>query len=62
MGKAFFQIASVFEELEVCMINARTIDGIEKAKLDGVKFGRKLESINKNTTDKIEKIMIFLKA
>ena len=62
MGKAFFQIAGVFAELERGMINARTKAGIEKAKLDGVKFGRKLGSSNKTTSDKLEKIIIFLKA
>ena len=36
MGKAFFQIAGVFAELERGMINARTKAGIAKAKLDGV--------------------------
>ena len=47
MGKAFFQIAGVFAELERWMINARTIAGIKKAKADGVKFGRITGSINK---------------
>ena len=40
MGKAFFQIAGVFAELERGMISARTKAGIAKAKIDGVKFGR----------------------
>lgn len=62
MGKAFFQIAGVFAELERSMINARTKAGIEKAKADGVKFGRTLGSKNKTTQDKIEKIKIFLAA
>lgn len=62
MGKAFFQIAGVFAELERGMINARTKAGIEKAKKDGVKFGRALGSKNKTTADKIEKIRIFLHA
>ncbi len=62
MGKAFFQIAGVFAELERGMINARTKAGIEKAKADGVKFGRTLGSKNKNTDDKLEKIKIFLQA
>jgi DNA invertase Pin-like site-specific DNA recombinase len=62
MGKAFFQIAGVFAELERGMINARTKAGIEKAKLDGVKFGRTLGSINKKTPHKIERIKIFLQA
>jgi DNA invertase Pin-like site-specific DNA recombinase len=62
MGKAFFQIASVFAELERSMINARTKAGIEKAKRDGVKFGRIKGSKNKTTPDKIERITIFLKA
>lgn len=62
MGKAFFQIAGVFAELERGMINARTKAGIEKAKLDGVKFGRTAGSTNKKTADKIEKIKIFLRA
>ena len=39
MGKAFFQIAGVFAELERGMINARTKAGIAKARADGVKFG-----------------------
>lgn len=62
MGKAFFQIAGVFAELERSMINARTKAGIEKAKADGVKFGRTIGSKNKTTQDKIEKIRIFLQA
>ena len=62
MGKAFFQIAGVFAELERGMINSRTKAGIEKAKLDGVKFGRTVGSTNKKTADKIEKIKIFLSA
>ncbi|TXI99683.1 MAG: recombinase family protein [Neisseriales bacterium] len=62
MGKAFFQIAGVFAELERSMINARTKAGIEKAKADGVKFGRTIGSKNKTTQDKIEKIKIFLAA
>lgn len=60
MGKAFFQIAGVFAELERGMINARTKAGIMKAKMDGVKFGRTLGSKNPKTADKIEKIKIFL--
>jgi DNA invertase Pin-like site-specific DNA recombinase len=62
MGKAFFQIAGVFAELERSMINARTKAGIEKAKSDGVKFGRTIGSKNKTTQDKVEKIRIFLQA
>ena len=62
MGKAFFQIAGVFAELERGMINARTKAGIAKAKMDGVKFGRTLGSKNPKTADKVEKIKIFLKA
>ena len=62
MGKAFFQIAGVFAELERGMINARTKAGIAKAKIDGIKFGRTLGSKNPKTADKIEKIKIFLQA
>lgn len=62
MGKAFFQIAGVFAELERSMINARTKAGIEKAKIDGVKFGRTLGSKNPKTAAKIEKMKIFLRA
>ncbi len=62
MGRAFFQIAGVFAELERGMINSRTKAGIEKAKIDGVKFGRSLGSKNKKTADKLEKIRIFLHA
>lgn len=62
MGKAFFQIAGVFAELERSMINARTKAGIEKARNDGIKFGRIPGSKNKTTPDKIEKIKIFLQA
>lgn len=62
MGKAFFQIAGVFAELERSIINARTKAGIEKAKADGVKFGRTIGSKNKTTKEKIEKIKIFLAA
>lgn len=62
MGKAFFQIAGVFAELDRGMINARTKAGIIKAKADGVKFGRVPGSKNKTTPDKIKKIRIFLHA
>jgi DNA invertase Pin-like site-specific DNA recombinase len=62
MGKAFFQIAGVFAELERGMINARTKLGIENAKMNGVKFGRNLGSQNIKTAEKIEKIKIFLRA
>ncbi|KAJ6634500.1 Transposon Tn917 resolvase, partial [Pseudolycoriella hygida] len=62
MGKAFFQIAGVFAELERSMINSRTKAGIEKAKFNGVKFGRPFGSTNKKTADKIERIKIFIKA
>ena len=60
MGKAFFQIAGVFAELERGMINARTRAGVAKARADGVKFGRKVGSKNRSTAIKIEKIKIFL--
>lgn len=49
IGRAFFQITGVFAELERGMIRSRTKAGIEKAKLDGVKFGRAIGSTNKNT-------------
>ena len=62
MGKAFFQIAGVFAELERSMITARTKAGIEKAKLDGIKFGRLQGSLNKTTPYKVERIKIFLSA
>ena len=62
MGKAFFQIAGVFAELERGMINARTKAGIEKAKTDGVKFGRTIGSQNKTTAGKLDRIKIFLQA
>ena len=62
MGKAFFQIAGVFAELERGMINARTKAGIEKAKLEGIKFGRATGSTNKTTAAKLEKIRIYLSA
>ncbi|MDP5021258.1 MAG: recombinase family protein [Rickettsiaceae bacterium] len=62
MGKAFFQIAGVFAELERSMILARTKAGIDKARLDGVKFGRTIGSKNKTTAGKEEKIKIFLEA
>jgi len=62
MGKAFFQIAGVFAELERGMINARTKAGIVKAKNNGVKFGRIPGSKNKTTPAKIERITIFLLA
>ena len=62
MGKAFFQIAGVFAELERGMINARTKAGIAKAKLDGVKFGRITGSNNKTTAAKLEKIRIYVGA
>ena len=52
MGKAFFQIAGVFAELERGMINSRTRAGIEKAKLAGVKLGRTKGSTNKTTAAK----------
>ena len=62
MGKAFFQIAGVFAELERGMINARTKAGIERVKQSGVKFGRTPGSINKKTTAKLERVKIFLHA
>jgi DNA invertase Pin-like site-specific DNA recombinase len=62
MGKAFFQIAGVFAELERSMMLARTKAGIDKARLDGVKFGRTIGSKNKTTAGKEEKIKIFLEA
>ena len=62
MGKAFFQIAGVFAELERGMINARTKAGIAQAKSAGVKFGRPNGSQNSKTPDKEEKIKIFLQA
>jgi DNA invertase Pin-like site-specific DNA recombinase len=62
MRKAFFQIAGVFAELERGMINVRTKAGIEKAKMDGVRFGRTPGSINKKTTAKLERVKIFLQA
>jgi len=60
MGKAFFQIAGVFAELERGMINSRTKAGIEKAKLAGVKFGRRTGSTNKTTAAKLDKIRIYI--
>ena len=62
MGKAFFQIAGVFAELERSMILARTKAGIEQARINGVKFGRTIGSQNKTTNDKNERIKIFLTA
>ena len=62
MGRAFFQIAGVFAELERDMIESRTKAGIEKARLDGVKFGRPVGKINRNSLYKAERIKIFLKA
>jgi len=47
MGKAFFQIAGVFAELERSMINARTKAGIEEARKKGIKFSRRVGSKNK---------------
>lgn len=41
MGKAFFQIALVFAELERNMISERTKAGIAARKAEGVRFGRK---------------------
>lgn len=62
MGKAFFQIAGVFAELERSMINTRTKAGIEQARKKGVKFGRRVGSKNKKTEYKLERIKIFLTA
>jgi DNA invertase Pin-like site-specific DNA recombinase len=62
MGRAFFQIAGVFAELERSMINTRTKAGIEKARKEGVKFGRPLGSKNHKTDRKHERIRIFLEA
>lgn len=62
MGKAFFQIAGVFAELERGMINARTKAGIQKARANGVKFGRIKGSQDKKTMAKHEKIKIFLRS
>lgn len=60
IGKVFFQIAGVFAELERSMIHARTKSGIQKAKQDGVKFGRIPGSKNETIAVKLEKIKIFL--
>ena len=62
MGKAFFQIAGVFAELERGMINSRTKSGIDRAREKGVKFGRRVGSKNKKTPYKLERIKIFLEA
>jgi len=62
MGKAFYQITGVFAELERGMIRARTKEGIKKALIDGVKFGRTSGTHNKTTAAKIERIKIFLQA
>jgi DNA invertase Pin-like site-specific DNA recombinase len=62
MGKAFFQIAGVFAELERGMINARTKAGIDHAKNNGIKFGRTRGQQNKGTKEKLDKIRIFLGA
>lgn len=62
MGRAFFQIAGVFAELERGMINARTKAGIQKARADGVKFGRVAGSQNKSTIKNQENIKIYLQA
>ena len=62
MGKAFFQIAGVFAELERSMINARTKVGIEEARKKGIKFGRRVGSKNSNTEYKLERMKIFLNA
>lgn len=62
MGRAFFQIAGVFAELERRMINERTTAGIKKARADGVKFGRVSGSLNKSTLKKQENIKIYLQA
>lgn len=62
MGKAFFQIAGVFAELERSMIASRTKAGIIKARAQGVKFGRVQGSLNKTTPNKVERIKIFLSA
>jgi len=43
------------------MISLRTKAGIEKARLDGVKFGRPVDKINRNSLYKSERIKIFLK-
>lgn len=62
MGRAFFQIAGVFAELERGMINSRTKAGIQKARADGIKFGRHKGSQNKTTPGKHNRIKLFLKA
>ncbi len=47
---------------ERSMISLRTKAGIEKARLDDVKFGRPVGKINRNSLYKAERIKIFLKA
>jgi len=49
-------------QLERGMIESRTKAGREKARLDGVKFGRPVGKINRNSIFKAERIRIFLKA
>ena len=44
------------------MISLRTKAGIEKVRLDRVKFGRPVGKINRNSLYKAERIKIFLKA
>jgi DNA invertase Pin-like site-specific DNA recombinase len=61
-GKTFFQIAGVFAKLERGMIHAMTKAGIEKAKMDGINFGRTPGSKNKMTNYKTERIKMFLQA
>jgi DNA invertase Pin-like site-specific DNA recombinase len=51
MGKAFLQIAGVFAELERNMINVRTKEGIEQAKSNGIKLGRKSGVLSAKTLE-----------
>lgn len=60
MGKAFFQIAGVFAELERGLINTRTKAGIEDALKKGVKFGRKKGELSKRIAALEPHIVNFL--
>lgn len=51
-GRAMLQMLAVFAEFETAIRSERQTDGIAKAKLDGVKFGRKTQL----TTDVITQI------
>ena len=54
-GKALLQMLAVFAEFETAIRSERQMDGIAKAKKNGVRFGRR----PKTTPDKVQEIKLM---